>query len=109
MSLEAISILLQLPLVTLNLSDCNLESKETGIITTALLCSNSRLVDLDLSDNTIGNEGAIALAEMLKINKTLKKLNLSCCYKISQAAAQVLQDSIQSNSKEIELIMEYEA
>ena len=100
MSLEALSILLQLPLVTLSLSDCHLKSRETGIIATAL-CSNSTLVDLDLSFNPIGSDGVIALAEMLKKNETLKKLNLSYCRKISQSAVQTLQDSIQS--REVEL------
>ena len=103
-SLGVLSILLQLPLVNLSLSDCDLDSGETGIIATAL-CSNSKLVDLDLSFNLIGNEGVIALTEMLKKNKTLKKLNLSYCYRISQTAVQTLQDSIQSNGREIELIL----
>ena len=104
--LKALSTLLQLPLVTLSLSDCNLESRETCIIATAL-CSNSTLVDINLSFNLIGNEGVIALAEMLKENKTLKKLDLSYCGIISQTAVQTLQDSIQSNGREIELNLEY--
>ena len=87
----------------LDLLNCNLMSRETGIIATAL-CNNSKLVDLDLSFNPIGDEGVIALAEMLKKNKTLKKLNLSYCWGISQAAVQTLQDS---NSREIELNLEH--
>ena len=87
----------------LNLLNCNLESRETGIIATAL-CNNSKLVDLDLSFNPIGSEGVIALAEMLKKNKTLKKLNLSYCWEISQTAVQTLQGS---NCREIELNLEH--
>ena len=78
--------------MTLSLSDCNLKSREAGVIATAL-CSNFTLVDLDLSFNPIGNEGVITLAEMLKKNKTPKKLNLSYCGGISQSAVQTLQDS----------------
>ena len=31
-----------------------------------------------MTDNEIGDEGAKALSEMLKVNTTLKRLNLSC-------------------------------
>ena len=44
------------------------------------LIKNHSLTTLDISDNNIGNEGAKHLANMLKINGTLKDLNLSNKY-----------------------------
>jgi Ran GTPase-activating protein (RanGAP) involved in mRNA processing and transport len=41
------------------------------------LAFNSSLLCLDLSDNKIGNAGALALAEALHSNKTLAELQLS--------------------------------
>ena len=40
------------------------------------LIKNHSLTTLDIADNYIGNEGAKHLANMLKINETLKDLNL---------------------------------
>ena len=96
MSLEALSILLQLPLVTLDLSRCKFDSR------TKELRSSSTLEALDLCD-----EGVIALAKILKKNKTLKKLYLSYCRGLSQATLHILQDSIQHNVREIKLKLEY--
>ena len=94
---EALSTLLQLPLVTLILNGCKLDSRLTCVIT----CGFS------YSYNPIGNEGVIALAIMLKKNKTLKKLDLSYCCNISQSAVQFLKYSIQHNDREIELDLEH--
>ena len=95
-SLEALSILLQLPLVTLSLNRCKFDSR------TKELRSGSILEALDLCD-----EGVIALAKILKKNKTLKKLDLSYCSGLSQATLHILQDSIQHNVREIKLKLEY--
>ena len=107
-NLEALSTLLQLPLVTLTLNDCKLDCRATCVIA-EVLCSNTKLVALVLSYNPIGNEGVLALAEMfvLKKNKTLKKLDLSYCCNISQHAVQILKCSIKNNDREIELNLEH--
>ena len=96
MSLEALSILLLLPLVTLNLHGCKLDFR------TKELRSSSILAALDIC-----NEGGIALAKILKKNKTLKKLNLSYCSGLSQAVVHTLEESIKDNDREIELNLEH--
>ena len=85
---EALSTLLQPPLVTLILNDCKLDSRPTCVIT----CGFS------YNYNPIGNGGVIALAVMLKKNKTLKKLDLSYCCNISQFTVQFLKYSIQQRN-----------
>jgi len=44
------------------------------------LKTNSTLVELNINENNLGDEGAKALAEGLKANKTLKSLDLSLNY-----------------------------
>jgi hypothetical protein len=41
-----------------------------------MLRVNSTLQDIDLTDNSIGDEGALAIAEMLRVNSTLQEMNL---------------------------------
>jgi Ran GTPase-activating protein (RanGAP) involved in mRNA processing and transport len=43
----------------------------------ALLSKNSKLVELSLSDNEIGDIGGIALSHMVELNESIKRLNLS--------------------------------
>ena len=41
------------------------------------LCKNNGLIILPLESNKIGDEGACAIGEALKVNKTLTNLNIS--------------------------------
>ena len=97
---EALSTLLQLPLVALNIGNCKLDSRAIDVIAKALY-SNLKLEALGLSHNPIGSEGVIKLAQMLKKNNILKKLDLSYCGDTSQAAVishtavQILEESAQ--------------
>jgi len=43
------------------------------------LARNSRLAFLDISSNSIGDEGAVRLSEALIFNRTLRELNLENC------------------------------
>ena len=53
-------------------------SSESAIAFVSVLKKNQCLKALDLSDNSVGVEGALELIESLKHNATLEKLVLSC-------------------------------
>ena len=60
------------------------------------LLHNSALKELDISSNTLGEEGSAALAQMISHNKTLTKLNLSyvrCEINITAMAEALLQNT----------------
>ena len=51
---------------------------ERGALAVAeVLKYNTTLTNLDMSRNSVGEKGALAMAEVLKHNKTLRKLNIS--------------------------------
>ena len=100
-SLELLPSLIQLPLLQLNLDDCNLGPEEMCVIARAL-CGNSKLEILQLEDNPIRDEGAIALADMLMQNKTLKDIGLLGC-EITEQGAQALQNSLEHNNTLLKL------
>ena len=94
-SLELLPSLIQLPLLRFNLESCNLGPEEMCAIAEAL-CGNSKLEVLELSNNPIGDIGAIALANTLMQNKTLKHITLYGC-EITEQGAQALQNSLEHN------------
>ena len=121
-SLELLPSLIQLPLLRLNLDSCRLGPEEMRTIGIAL-CSNSKLEILELENNPIRDEGAIALAKMLMQNKTLKHISLHN-YKlkdnikkecwlfkklfvcgITKQGAQALQKSLKHNDTLLQLIL----
>ena len=58
---------------------------------------NSSVTDLDLSYNSyITNMGAVALGEMLRVNKSLRKLNL-CRTSVGEEGATALMEGLQHN------------
>lgn len=69
---------------------------------TVLICT--KLMDLDISDNTVGNEGADILAEVINENQLghMKKLNVSNC-KIDFNGFSRIIVSLESN-KRLELL-----
>ena len=60
----------------LDLSRCNIN--DDILIKILPLLSILNITNLDLSNNHIEPEGALALAKTLETNKSIKKLNLSC-------------------------------
>ena len=55
------------------------------------------MTELNLGNNSIGDEGAIALSDSLKSNSTLTELNLES-NSIGDSGARSLSDSLKSNS-----------
>ncbi|KAL0238597.1 hypothetical protein GEMRC1_013070 [Eukaryota sp. GEM-RC1] len=58
---------------------------------------NGSVTELDLQENSIGNEGAIALAEALKVNSTVTQINL-VVNSIGTEGAIALADALKVNS-----------
>ena len=61
----------------LDLSGCSMTSD--GVEVVSGLSHNHTLRELDLSENQIGSEGAVAVATMLKRNSSLERLRLAGC------------------------------
>ena len=95
--------LMQLPLLRLNLDLCGLGPEEICVIARAL-CGNSKLEILQLQENPIRDEGAIALANTLMQNKTLKHIGLYKC-EITEQGAQALQNSLEHNNTLLKLTL----
>ena len=67
-----------LPLLSYNISKNHNRIGNDGALALGnMLKDNTTIVELYLSENKIGNEGAISLADGLKVNSTIVKLNLS--------------------------------
>jgi len=73
----------------LNLS-CNSLGDDGAYWIAQLLEQNKYITKLDLSSNGIGNRGAFALANMLRVNSSLLSLNLRASY----SAFAMLEDQI---------------
>lgn len=57
---------------------CHVSGDEGSTLLAQKLSGNGLLLTLDLGSNGIGDVGAAALAEGLKLNTTLKSLDLRC-------------------------------
>ena len=68
------------------------------------LRTNSSLIELDMSKNSINCEGATAIAESLQVNTTLQKLNISH-NEISSGGAMAFSDCLKTNKalKELDI------
>ena len=73
----------------LNVSYCSIESGSTCDLARALY-DNSRLQDLWLRGNPVGEAGAEAIASMLQHNDHLKLLDLTGCSSVGQIGVQKL-------------------
>ncbi|KAK3824032.1 MAG: hypothetical protein J3R72DRAFT_23218 [Linnemannia gamsii] len=65
----------------LRILSCTYDNLPSASVRYNVICSimaNSTLVIVDLADNAIGPNGAVALSEALKTNSTLTTLNLEC-------------------------------
>ena len=76
-------------LSALNVSYCSIESGSTCDLARALY-ANSRLQDLWLRGNPVGEAGAEAIASMLQHNDHLKLLDLTGCSSVGQIGVQKL-------------------
>ena len=68
---------------------------------------NTSIRSVDLSYNKIGDEGAIALADALKINKSIRSLNLSQHNHITDVGARALLDALKINTSIVTLDLSY--
>ena len=59
---------------------------------------NPVLTSLDLQTNSIGNGGAMAIAEALKVNAVLTKLNLLQGNKMGEAGKKAVRDAVKGRS-----------
>jgi len=93
-------------LQSLNLKQCGLSLLALIQLSNALGCNHS-LTELDLSDNDqVGNDGARALAEVLKANSRLKTLKLANCT-ITNNGAQALMNGLLLNISLTELDLDF--
>lgn len=69
---------------------------------TDLLNNNSQLESLSLSSNSLGHMFCESLAEFLKLNKTIRVLDISCNF-IDDSNASTLKDSLESNTNIIDV------
>ena len=90
----------------LDLSGDKWRWSEEGRATLAQLRDNdARLTELNLDDKGVGPQGALALAEALKTNTALVKLNLSCNRGMGNGGAAALGAALQSNTTLRELYL----
>ena len=69
-------LVLNTTLISLNLSRNKLFTQGAILILTSIATLHSKVANLDLSFNHIGNEAAIVLSKLVEINTSLQKLNL---------------------------------
>ena len=85
----------------LNLSGNMLEveqvTNESIVELANILKSNKNLLKLDISHMSYDDEGAIAIAEALKVNTTLKEINLSHTYAITDEGVIVIAEALMVN------------
>ena len=77
-------------LTSINLSDNSIGNEGARAIAQSLE-KNCTLTSINLSDNSIGNEGAKAIAQALKTNTTLTSMDLSCTQINSNAVIAIRQ------------------
>ena len=82
-----------------------LSIRDTGAMKSLADCLmvNDSLEQLDLSGNTISPEAAHGFSDMLKQNRTIKKLNVSQCELITDASVKLLASALEVNSSLEEL------
>lgn len=86
----------------LNLKLNRIDDKGGSKLCTDLLNNNSELESISLSSNSLGHMFCEALAEFLKLNGTIKKLDISCNF-IDDSNASTLKDSLKSNKNIIDV------
>ena len=87
-------------LKTIILSKNKLDDTEIKIFCESIY--NSQLYELNLKDNNISNEGIKFIADLLKNNKTIKKLNLCCNLNINEKGIKILCDSLKYSRSQLD-------
>lgn len=85
----------------LNLSNCGIRSSGTLAIAKALRSAQCAIEILDLSQNTICNEGSVRIANSLMRNSKIKYLNLSHCA-ISKEGVIAISETLRSGVCSVE-------
>jgi Ran GTPase-activating protein (RanGAP) involved in mRNA processing and transport len=86
----------------LNLKLNRIDDKGGSKLCIDLQNNNSNLEYLSLSSNSLGHMFCESLAEFLKINRTIRRIDISCNF-IDDSNANTLKDSLESNSNIIEI------
>ena len=93
---------------SVNVVKINLESNDIGDAGASALADalkvNTTLTEINLGSNEIGDDGASALADALKVNTTLTKIVL-CCNPIGDAGASALADALKVNTTLTEIYL----
>lgn len=87
---------------SLNLKLNRIDDKGGSKLCIDLMNNNSNLDFLSLSSNSLGHMFCESLAEFLKINKSIRRLDISCNF-IDDSNANTLKDSLEGNSNVIEI------
>lgn len=86
----------------LNLKLNRIDDKGGAKLCTDLQNNHSQLESLSLSSNSLGHMFCESLSEFLKLNRTIKKLDISCNF-IEDSNASTLKDSLESNTNIIDV------
>ena len=86
----------------MNLKLNRIDDKGGSKLCVDLQNNNSNLEFLSLSSNSLGHMFCESLAEFLKINRTIRRIDISCNF-IDDSNANTLKDSLESNSNIIEI------
>jgi len=86
----------------LNLKLNRIDDKGGSKLCIDLLNSESKLEFLSLSSNSLGNQFCESLAEFLKLNRCIRRVDISCNF-IENSNASTLKDSLESNTNIIEI------
>ena len=90
------------PKTVINLSDKKLNDDAAHVLAFGL-CNNTTVEELNASSSGIGDEGAVAIMDCLKYNKTLKRLDLSH-NSISSNGMNKMSENIQGTTVSLEYV-----
>ena len=80
----------------LNLKLNRIDDKGGSKLCIDLLNNNSALEFISLSSNSLGHMFCESLAEFIKLNRTIRRIDISCNF-IDDSNASTLKDSLESN------------
>ena len=89
-------------LKSLSLKLNRLDDKAGSKLCIDLLNNSSNLESLSLSSNSLGHMFCESLAEFLKLNRSIKSLDISCNF-IDDSNAATLKDSLEGNPNIIQI------
>lgn len=87
---------------SMNLKLNRIDDKGGSKLCIDLLNNNANLEFLSLSSNSLGHMFCESLAEFLKINQTIRRVDISCNF-IDDSNANTLKDSLETNTNIIEI------